>query len=454
MESLYNMSLSSVIATISSYIPSAPDVAAVIPNFLTEDGNPRYGLIAVTTGLVTGASYFILRASFTNRQYPLHLLNRNPNTNTDQPQSTDQTITPTTPIDTTTTITNTPQATSNTTMTTSINSTPTISIDTPTSTDTVTTTRTGPSIGPVLLLIVVSVALVLSINSAIEDQNIPNINGLHFWTWASQFPLFLPLFYTAVGLIFHQHFFAPTLENDETDMNMNMNMNATTPPFEIIDASNAAGLIKTAAPLPSSSPPPPPPSRRTNITEASKQQDIDDETNNNNNNTTNMNTNTNAFRGESKGETKNELPDSPSRSRRGTMGVNRRSSMDINDVYTDLDEAWIESEKGNLDKKQVLNQVLTALEQQKCSPIGLLWRASRAESNIAAWDPNIAIEAKQIHVKHALEYAQKALNEMDTTPGTAQTTMSTVSNSDLSATHKFMVGFICSLHLIAANLSM
>ena len=449
MESLYNMSLSSVIATISSYIPSAPDVAAVIPNFLTEDGNPRYGLIAVTTGLVTGASYFILRASFTNRQYPLHLLNRNPNT--DQP-TTDQSITPTTPIDTTTTITNTPQATSNTTMTTSINSTPTISIDTPTSTDTVTTTRTGPSIGPVLLLIVVSVALVLSINSAIEDQNIPNINGLHFWTWASQFPLFLPLFYTAVGLIFHQHFFAPTL-NDETDMNinMNMNMNATTPPFEIIDASNAAGLIKTAAPLPSSSPPPPPPSRRTNITEASKQQDIDDETNNNNNNTTNMNTNTNAFRGESKGETKNELPDSPSRSRRGTMGVNRRSSMDINDVYTDLDEAWIESEKGNLDKKQVLNQVLTALEQKKSTPIGLLWRASRAESNIAAWDPNIAIEAKQIHVKHALEYAQKALNEMD---ATAQTTMSTVSNSDLSATHKFMVGFICSLHLIAANLSM
>ena len=158
-----------------------------------------------------------------------------------------------------------------------------------------------------------------------------------------------------------------------------------------------------------------------------------------------------SFVGESKGETKNELPDSPSRSRCGTMVVNRISSMDLNDVYTDLDKAWVESEKGNLDKKQVLNQVLTALESEKMAPLGLLWRASRAESNIAAWDPNIALEAKQIHVKHALEYAQKALNEMDTT---AQATTSTVSNSDLSATHKFMVGFICSWHLIAANLSM
>merc|ERR1719424_2361008 len=93
------------------------------------------------------------------------------------------------------------------------------------------------------------------------------------------------------------------------------------------------------------------------------------------------------------GETKSSLPDSPSRlhrrttsSRRGTMVVPSTSSTsDLHEMYEDLDASWLESENGKVDKMKVLNQVMAAIAKHRAgddTPVGLLWRASRAESNV------------------------------------------------------------------------
>jgi len=103
---------------------------------------------------------------------------------------------------------------------------------------------------------------------------------------------------------------------------------------------------------------------------------------------------------------------------------------DETNLFEALDQAWEESESGVLDKKQVLNQVMNVLNQ-KPNCIGLLWRASRGESNIAAWDPKIAEESKRNHVKHGLQYAEKALAE-------CEAKAPTVSTIDHAACHKFV----------------
>ena len=62
-------------AQVTSYIPTSADIAALIPNFRDESGEPRYGLIAVTTGLAAGVSYYVLRSAYSSRDsYPRHLL--------------------------------------------------------------------------------------------------------------------------------------------------------------------------------------------------------------------------------------------------------------------------------------------------------------------------------------------------------------------------------------------
>ena len=57
--------------TVVGFAPSTADLTALIPNFRDTNGEPRYGLIAVTAGLATGATYFVLRSSFSNREMKL-----------------------------------------------------------------------------------------------------------------------------------------------------------------------------------------------------------------------------------------------------------------------------------------------------------------------------------------------------------------------------------------------
>ena len=407
-----------------SYIPtSAPDVGALIPNFLDANGNPRYGLIAATAGLATGATYFLLRASFTNRStYPHHLMQQDQQPSPTQTQQS---------LDGTAAATAAAAIAAATTAAPPSPLPPLLPPPLPTHeppTTTTTMTRTGPPAGPILLVMIVSVALVVSLSNTLSsDGEASNLRALFFWTWANQFPLFLPLFYAALGLVLHQRLFAQDARA-LADSNFD---HQTTPPLQIVDASNAEALLKRAAPMPRSSPP-------GNVKEASKQQD-DGDNNNDENNDTNNDTNNDEnnenvilYRGETKGEgeAQQSLLESPSRPSRAASS----KSQLLEGICGDLDLAWKESEEGTLDKKEVQNQVLSALEQFDSKPIGLLWRAARAESNIASWDPNISEEDKKNHVKHGLEYAEKCLNLLQEVKAHS----TTITNHEKSQCHKFM----------------
>jgi hypothetical protein len=105
---------------------------------------------------------------------------------------------------------------------------------------------------------------------------------------------------------------------------------------------------------------------------------------------------------------------------------------EILEQYFDLDNAWLESENGKLDKKQLLNQVMTIMqemERKDGATCEILWRASRGESNIASWDPNIDVETKTNHVMHGLEYAKRALASINETA---------TLKVDQSSCHKFV----------------
>jgi tetratricopeptide (TPR) repeat protein len=92
---------------------------------------------------------------------------------------------------------------------------------------------------------------------------------------------------------------------------------------------------------------------------------------------------------------------------------------------------------------KVLNQVVGAIAKHRGddTPVGLLWRASRAESNVAAWDPDIDTDVKSRHVQHALNYAEKAVDQLggerkeEEEGGSGATAITDV---DRSASHKFL----------------
>ena len=88
------------------------------------------------------------------------------------------------------------------------------------------------------------------------------------------------------------------------------------------------------------------------------------------------------------------------------------STSDLHEMYEDLDASWLESENGKVDKMKVLNQVMAAIAKHRAgddTPVGLLWRASRAESNVASWEPDIDLDVKSRHVQHALGHAERAV---------------------------------------------
>ena len=190
--------LKQALTTVTSYLPTSADVAAFVPSFRDESGEPRYGLIAATAGIAAGMSYYVVRSTLSRRDsYPHHLL---PDYRDRPPSAVDTT---TAAIDTTSDTDDADDATATSPTATSLSTTTTAE---PTTLTTVNSIHTRPT-GPMLLILVVSVALAVSLGhlrSSGDDQD-TLFQALHFWNWASHFPLFLPLFYTALGLILHQH---------------------------------------------------------------------------------------------------------------------------------------------------------------------------------------------------------------------------------------------------------
>ena len=428
--------LQQALTTVTSYLPTSADVAAFVPSFRDESGEPRYGLIAATAGIAAGMSYYVVRSTLSRRDsYPRHLLpdyrDRPPSAPSAQTTTTDAT---TAAIDTTSVTADADAATATSPTATSLSTTTTAE---PITLTTVNTIHTSPA-GPMLLILVVSVALAVSLghlHSSGDDQD-TLFQALHFWNWASHFPLFLPLFYTALGLILHQHL---VTTSDVLTFD-----SATTPPLEIISGAVAAEVLasKKSAPMPS--PPNDTADTSSIVHEARKTSDEDG--------------GGEGGGGGGGGETKSSLPDSPSRlhrrttsSRRGTMVVPSTSSTsDLHEMYEDLDASWLESENGKVDKMKVLNQVMAAIAKHRAgddTPVGLLWRASRAESNVASWEPDIDLDVKSRYVQHALGHAERAVAqskmEKEETKGETkgeeeELIGDRITDVDRSASHKFL----------------
>lgn len=365
-------SFMSMLSSINNHLPSLSSVASMLPtvSFTNADGSPRYGLIALTTGVAAGSGYFLLRSIFAgNTRYPYHLIagadgtsidadvNRNAFSTTNsegessprqqrQHQNTGEAVIEGVGgSDTGPRQLQVSQTHPNASFSINIQKSPLIVV------------------ALFIILVLISVALGLSVHDN-------GVSGIFFWEWFNRFPLFLPLFFTALGisgseLIRHAK---------------NPPANHKTPTLKSEDCS--------------------PKSEQYNSLSASKDSFEAAKSD-----------------GDSGGEFKSNTGDSD----RVEFANESKGSEDMvsakggSDSFASIDELWQKSEKGEVTKMELLNAVMSELQNtQSCADSTLIaeisWRAARAMSNLASWDPYLDKKEKKKYIDRGLELAQQSVH--------------------------------------------
>ena len=391
-------SVGSLLASLQSSLPSPSSIAFGMRSFVPEvsftaaDGSPRYGLIALTAGVAAGAGYFALRSSFGgNNNYPYHLiagadsgsraaasgvaaevsaLSAQEEQPSVQPSAPSMSRQPQTP--------NPPAALSSSaigpSMLSSLN-------DSGGGGNSNQLTMTAS----MLLIVLISVALAVSIRQR-------GLGGaLFFWTWYESFPLFLPLIFTAVGLGLSQHV--------QCQLRTPLPKQKQHPPVKYIAPNRVEKLPYSGG------------ESKTDMPEATFTPEGESK-------------NVLYSGGESKHDTgevvahanRSNVEDSDSN---GDSDDNNTASKDRHDVFASLDEMWGKSEAGTLPKTELLHAVIAELEQASSLggdrsafiSAGYLWRAARALSNLASWDPTLDLEQKKKYVVRGLDFAKRAVEQ-------------------------------------------
>ncbi len=353
------------------YIPPMPSMSSLVPSFHNESGEVRYGLVAVTAGVSAGAAYFLLRSTFSSdARYPYHLIGDQQTGESDDGDGGGGVAA---------------QAAGVAAGDASIQEVEEEEEEVEEEEDPEedTHTRDGslthrgqpfPAAGLVLAVSLLAIALALS--------TVTNgWQGVYFWEWPEQYPLFLPLFYTALGLLLSQRLVGGHGSDPRR----------VTP---IVSAEEVGiGYVVEKCSI------------EADAGQAHKEGDTPA-------------SNVAAPAGESKatdpvqgGESKNA----------DAAGAGSAA----------LDALWERSERGDATKAALLNAAMQALHDAGNRPtVGLLWRVSRAHSNLASWDPSIDDAQEKNHVEQGFELVQQAVDLA--TSGDVR-----VADADVAAAHKF-----------------
>jgi hypothetical protein len=213
-----------------------------------------------------------------------------------------------------------------------------------------------------IVLVLISVSLATSLHKNGISR------GIRFWQWYDSFPLFLPLFFTAAGIALHQLGVPQQQQQPQRKLHPPVKAKNISPKQEKY-AAYSGGESK------------------------------------------NSSGETIVYADESKGGD-------------GSADSGTNTSLQEEDAFAALDAMWQESEAGGITKTELLHAVIAEIEQTSAGegvPASTsaehLWRAARALSNLASWEPTLDPEEKKNYVVRGLDFAKRA--EMQATKNSA-----------------------------------